>query len=327
MTRFITLFLAVLALGSFAGLAWLLARPDHTAQLKSEIQALRQENVRLKQDLDQAKRSAATPAQVPVAVAAATGANQIANDLAAGAAAAPKRPASGPANLREMMSDPGMRAVMEQQQSMQIDMGYGRLMTQLGLSDEERAHFKKLLLEREKAQTDGALKLLDPNLPADQRQKIAQDLQAQRDAYEETIKQFLNDSGDFQTFKHWEDTQPERVQFDMMGRSLFSSSSEPLSPTQEQQLIDMMAQVRKSPSAPTDITNPATTDPTQMTPERIDSYIRQLETMHQNIQVQAQGILTPGQVKTLASYLEQTRNMAATGMKMSQLMLNSGGQK
>jgi hypothetical protein len=318
----------IVSISACGALAWLLAKPDLTPQLKSEVQALRLENTRLKQELEQAKRTAAAPVQTPVAVATGPGsaANEVAKDLAAGAAAAPKRAGGAAANLREMMSDPGMRAVMEQQQALQIDAGYGRLMTQLGLNDEERAHFKKLLLDREKTQMDGALKLLDPNLSAQERQKLSQDMQARKDAYDDVIKQFLNDAGDFQTFKHWEDTQPERVQFDMMGRPLFSSGSEPLSPVQEQQLIDLMAQVRKSPGAPTDISNPATTNPAQMTPEGIENYIRQLETMHQNVQVQAQGILTPGQLKILGNYLEQTRNMTATGLKMSQLMMN-GGQK
>jgi hypothetical protein len=326
MPRFLTIFLAVLALGSFAGMAWMLASrgPDDTqvAELRSEVQKLKQENARLREQAAQRPAPAAAPVTAPVvATAPNAGADRAAADLAAGAAGAPKTPAAG---LREMMATPGMRAMMEQQQAMQIDMGYGKLMNVLGLNDEEKAHFKKLLLEREKTQTDMALKLLDPNLTPQERQKLTQDMQAVRKTYDSTLKAFLNDTGDYNTFKHWEDTQPERVQFDMMGRSRFASSNEPLSEQQEQQLIDLMADVRKSPVAPRDFADPATTDPTQMTPERINRYIKELETMHGTVEAKAANILSPGQVKILQGYLEQTRNMAATGMNMSRMMLNGG---
>lgn len=322
MPRFITVFLVVLAVGSFTGLAWMLARPMPTdprvAKLESELQTLRRENERLRQQLEQRPAS-----PLPSAPAVSGSGDKAAADLAAGLASAPKG-SKGVNGLRDMMATPGMRAMMEQQQSLQIDMGYGKLMGILQLNDEEKAHFKKLLLEREKAQTDMGLKLLDGNLTPAQKQKLVQDMQAQRKTYDDTIKTFLNDAGDYNTYRHWEETQQERMQYDMMGRSLFSSSGEPLSDQQEQQLIDLMAQARKEPTAPADITDPANMDPTQMTPAKIDSYIQQLEKVHQNVRAQAATVLTPGQLKTLESFQEQTRNMARTGMQMSTMMINGG---
>ncbi|MDZ4286512.1 MAG: hypothetical protein U0984_01060, partial [Prosthecobacter sp.] len=245
MPRFLTIFLAVLALGSFTGLAWMLGRPTppdpRVAKLESELRTLRQDNDRLRQQLE--ARPAAVTQTRP---SASSSGDKAAADLSAGLATAPKQP-GGISGLRDMMATPGMRAIMEQQQAMQIDMGYGKLMNILQLNDEEKAHFKKLLLEREKSQTDMGLKMLDPNLTPEQKKKLAQDMQAQRKTYDDTIKAFLNDAGDYTTYRHWEDTQQERLQFDMMGRSLFSSSGEPLSDQQEQQLIDLMAQVRKAP--------------------------------------------------------------------------------
>ena len=317
MPRFLTVFLAILALGSFTGLAWMLARPTppdpQVSKLESELQNLRRENERLRQQLEQRPRMA-------VSHATAAGEDKTAADLAADAPNTQNKPGG----LRDMMDTPGMRAMMEQQQSMQIDMGYGKLMGILQLNDEEKAHFKKLLLEREKTQTDMGLKMLDRNLTPEQKKKLVQDMQAQRKTYDDTIKAFLNDAGDYNTYREWEDSQQERLQFDMMGRSLFSSSGEPLSDQQEQQLIRMMADQRKAPSAPADISDPANLDPTQMTPAKIESYIQQLNNTHKNVQVQAASILTPGQLKTLEAFHEQTRNMARTGMQMSTMMINGG---
>ena len=59
--------------------------------------------------------------------------------------------------------------MLEQQQTMQIEMGYGRLFEVLQLNPEETAHLKNLLLEREKTQTDMALKMMDPNITQEQR--------------------------------------------------------------------------------------------------------------------------------------------------------------
>jgi hypothetical protein len=225
--------------------------------------------------------------------------------------------------LREVLGTPGMRVMMEQQQAMQIDMGYGRLFDVLQLNDAEKANFRQLLLEREKMQTDFALKMMDPNVTPEQRKQMAAEMQAARNKYDETFKTFLNDANDFNTFKQWEDTQPERLQFDMMGRNLFAQSGEPLSTEQEQLLINAAAQVRKSPSAGADLANPATLDPSKLTDAGIQSYIDQLKKNDDQVAAQAADFLSATQIKTLVAYQQQARNMALAGIKMSAAL---GGQ-
>ena len=310
MNRTLIIFLALVACGSLATMAWMMGTPapadPRLAALQAENETLKKEVGRLKEQL--AHRAALAAAPKPSAPAT-SARPEVGADLAADAA----KNSNPAADLREMMTSPGMRAMMEQQQSMQIDAGYGKLMVLLQLNDEEKAHFKKLLLEREKYQTEMGLKLLDASLTPEQRKKISDDLVAQRGKFDETIRAFLNDNKDYATFQQWEETQPERIQFDMMGRTLFSSSNQPLSEQQEEQLFNLMANARKGPTAPANILDPGQSDPTQITEQRIAEYIRGLEASHGKLVQQAAGMLSPEQLKIFEAYLGQARDMARTG--------------
>ncbi|MDZ4287631.1 MAG: hypothetical protein U0984_06725, partial [Prosthecobacter sp.] len=74
-----------------------------------------------------------------------------------------------------------------------------------------------------------------------------------------------------------------------------------------------------------DITDPANMDPTQMTPAKIENFLQQKKGVDDQVLAQAAAVLSPGQIKTLAAFQEQARNMARTGMQMSSMMINGGG--
>lgn len=315
MPRFVSVLLVVIAFGSVTGLAWMLGRPTppdpRVATLEADLRSSQKELARLRDQLAQRPASPAVAASGSADTASAPGAS-----VPAGTGTAPATPGTSK-NLRDVLATPGMKAVLEQQQAMQVDVGYGRLFDTLQLNPEEKANFRRLLVEREKALTDITLKLMDPNLTQDQRKQLALDLQNQKAGYDETFKTFLNDANDFSTFKQWEGTQPERVQFDMLGRTLFAQSGEPLSAEQEQQLINTAAQVRKAPASASEFSNPVNLDPAKMTEASIQNYIQQLKKNDDQVVAQAASFLSPAQLKTLQAYQEQARNMALTSMKMS----------
>lgn len=282
------------------------------AGLESDLRGAQREIAKLREQL--AERPA-SPALAPSLGNGTAGAAANPGGVPTGGAPAPEPNPRGA--LRDVMALPSMRMMMEQQQAQQIEAGYGRLFEILSLSAEEKNNLRQLLLAREKGQTDFALKMMDPNLTAEQRQQLAQQMQAENSKYDESIKAFMNNANDFNTFKQWEDTQPERVQFDMMGRALFTQSGEPLSAEQEQQLIKVAAEVRKTPNPASEFLNPASMDPTKLTDEAIAGFVQQLKKNDDLVAAKAASFLTPGQLKTLAAYQEQARNMAQTSVKMS----------
>lgn len=301
--------LGLTSAGSLLALAWVLGRspePDpRLAVLETELSEAKRTIASLKRELE---RRAEQPPPAPVAAAPAP--------AAPAAAPAP----TGRAGLREMMNAPGMREAMERQQALQIDIAYAKLFDQLQLSPQEREHFKKLLVERQKTQTELSLKLMDEKLTSAQRQEIGQQIDQQRTAFDETIRQFLNHDDDWQSFQHWEKTLPERTQYEMLGKGLFASSPEPLSAQQEQQLIDLMAEVRARPGSGGNLAGKTNLDPSLLTDDLIKRQLQQIEVNGRIVAERAAEFLSPAQLQTLKSYQEQTASMTKTGIEMSKML-------
>jgi len=307
--------LGAVSLVSTGAVAWLLATPasvdPRVVKLETELKEARQAMASLKAEL------ARKPAAPPTPTVAATGTPTMENPPAA-----PVEKQS----LREIYSSPAMREVIDQQQAAQIEVGYAQLFEHLQLNAEEREHFKKLLIARQKMQTDLSLQLMDPNLSQDKRQEIMAEVKKQRAAYEETFKSFLNDDNDWKTFAQWENTAPERTQYDTVGRSLFSASAEPLSKNQEQQLISLMAEVRQSPYSVGGLNDQTGTDPTKLTDEVIEQQLKQIEANHQIIAERAETFLTPTQRQTLQTYLNQMKTMSRSGIEMSKMIMRGANR-
>jgi hypothetical protein len=295
---------------------WMLARPNpligEVAKLERELKTAQNEVVQLKAEL--AKRST-----IPAKPSMATKSAPTASQPAAATANAAKPETSA---LRQMMEMPGMKEMMKQQNLVQIDMLYGGLFTKFQLSPEEKENLRQLLGSRASAQTEMGLKMMGANLTPEQHKQIAAEYAAAKKLSDENIRTFLGDAEDYKTFQHWEDTQPERMQFEMMGgRSHFSSAGEALAPEQEQQLIDIMASVRKQPSQLPDLSQPENLSPGNLSEEQIARQMQKYDQDAAAVAQQAAAQLSPAQMQALIKFQEQMRSMAELGLKMSNSML------
>lgn len=320
--------LAFVSIGCIVALAWVLGTPapidPRVARLETDLKEARQTIAQLRRDLAERAKSLPAPSTVASAASGVTLSTDTASAPTSGSgfATLPGAGAQGASGLRDMLKNPGMRAMMEQQQAVQIETSYARLFEQLQLTDEEKTHFKKLLTDRQKAETDLGLKLLDPNLTPEERTKIMAQAEQNKKTYDNAIKTFLNNDSDWKGFESWEDTKPERSMYDSMGRSLFASSSEPLSPDQEQTLLNTMTQIRKSPTPDQVALAKAIQDPSQMNDGNIQRMLEMTDQNNQRILQQLSQSLTPGQLKTLGNYLQQTRSMTETGLRMGNMFMN-----
>lgn len=308
----LTVTLALLLMGSIIALAWVLGTPAPTdtrvAKLEAELREARQTISQLKRDLADKPVSAA-----PVSMASASSAPLDSAPVDPNAMA--KAQTAG--NMRELLKNPAMRAMMDQQQAVMIETSYTPLFNQLQLTDEEKAHFKKLLVEKQKAETDLGLKLLDPNLSAADRQNLLAQAEKNKQAFDQAIKTFLNDDNDWANFQQWENTKPDRTLYDSIGRSLFASSPEPLTQQQEQMLINTMTQMRTSLTPEQQALAKTLQDPTQMTEANIKRMLELTALNHQRIIQQAAATMTPGQQAILKTFLDQVLKNAETGLKMA----------
>lgn len=317
MKNIVTPILGAVSILSTGALAWLLATPSsvdpRTAKLESELQEARQTITKLRADL--ARQPTPQPASTQLGSAAATDAS---------AAVAANAPAGGQQNIQEMLRTPAMRELIDKQQAAHIEVGYAQLFEHLGLNPEEKKNFTDLLTARQKTLTDLSLQLMDPNLSPEKRQELIAEAKHQQSVYNASIQKFLNEPQDYQTFQQWEAVQPERTQYDTLGRSLFSASGEPLSQDQEQQLLTLMAQVRTSPSSVGGLNDQTGTDPNRLTDEVIEQQMRQIEDNNRIIAERAQEFLTAGQRQTLETYLNNLKTMSRSSLDMSKMIIRGG---
>lgn len=313
----LTFCFAATTLVSLIALAWILGTPTpadpRLAKLEADLKEARQTISQLRRDL------ASRPASLP---ATPTSPQTVQAGPAIEAPAATRSPQATTAGaLREMLKNPAMRDLLGQQQAIQVETGYARLFEYLKLNDEEKAHFKKLLVERAKTEADLGLKLLDSSLTPEQRRQVIAEGEKNKKAYDETIRGFLNDESDWGTFQKYESTRPERTQFETMGRSLFTASGEPLSTQQEDQLIDLMAQVRQNPTPEQSQLARTMSNPSQMTDANLKSLLEFQRASNARILQQAAGFLSPEQIKTLQAYQEQTLGTMESGYRMGTMLL------
>lgn len=307
---------AAIAAGLFA------SRPvDQTlrvAELELKLKSAQEEIAKLKAEL-------AKPRAAAVSRPAGTAAKDAEADSKAPAKAT--TPTSGPgepSSVAKMFQDPKMKEMIKAQQGMQIEMQYAKLIGQLQLDDKEAAHFKTLLADRLTARTDMGFKMMDAGLTQEQRKAATAEYEAKKKTSDASIRQFLNSDEDYRTFQHWEDTEPERMQL-TMGRSAFDAMGAPLSGDQEQQLINLMAGVRKRPSDIPDWNNPQNINPAQMTDEFAARMMKQYDAQQEAVRQGAGGFLTPEQLNALKKMQDQLRAMTEAGIKMSRTMM--GGKQ
>ena len=341
--RNLVLFLcfALLAAGIAIG-GWMLSRPNpanpEIAKLEAELKEARQKITRLTDTLEQeyaekrkrelaaaaaskTKTTTVTPASKPDTKDSAAKSKEPAGTTAA---VAPSKRA-GVKALREMMETPGMKEMIKKQNLVQLEMIYGGLFKKFGLNEEEKENFKMLLGERTGAQTDLGMKVMDESLTPEQRKQLTEDYEKAKKASDERIRTFLGDEGDFKTFQHWEDTQPERMQLEMMGgRSHFQTAGEPLTAEQEEKLIDLMTSVRNAPSKLPDISKPENFWAGEMSDEFIQKQIEKIDADAKTVAQNAAGFLSAIQLQALGKMQEQTRTMTEAGLKMSGAMFKSG---
>lgn len=312
--------LVSLAALTFAGLAagLFFSRPPDYSQRVAELE------LRLKEaDAEIAKLKAdALKSKPPAPSSARTGSASTQSSQGLNSSSPDGAPDSSQ-SFTKLMKDPKMRDMVKAQQGMQIEMQYSRLFSRLQLDDTETTHFKKLLNERMSAKTDMGFKLMDGALSKDQRKAVSDEYDEQKKQSDSAIRTFLNDENDYKTFQHWEDTEPERMQM-MMGRMTFENAGVPLSAEQEEQLIDLMSQVRKSPSALPDMSDPKNISPDMLNNEQlVNKLLEKTVADGEAVRKGAAAFLSPEQLAALAKYQEQMKAMAEMGLKMSRTMMGT----
>ena len=290
-------------------------------QLESELAALRQERDRRQHGSQNA--TAATPAaEATVPPAAAAAAPKAGGATTTSVSANANAMAPSQKMFAEMLKNPGMKEMMKLQQMAALDSQYGSLFEKFQLSDGEKTDFKQLLGDRLVLQSELGMKLMAEGGNKQQRDALMKEFEESKKTSDADIRKFLNSDEDFATFQRWEDTKGERMQLDM-GRSQFTSSGEPLSVDQEQQLVNAMYQARTSPRYGKDLSKPENFDPAAFNESEIGRQLERYDSMARDVYQTASKFLNARQLETLRTIQDQWRSMTKAGLEMSATMFKS----
>src|SRR5439155_5964520 len=150
--------------------------------------------------------------------------------------------------LSKMMDDPEMKKMMRQQQAAMLDMMYGGLFKELGLTPEETDRFKELLLDQGMQGIDKASVFLQAGTDQPNKAAAAKELSHERDEAEEHLKAFLGEAR-YVEYKDYTETMAERMELNQFSQQL-ASSQNPLTDDQTKQLLEIMkAEKRSIPEA------------------------------------------------------------------------------
>jgi hypothetical protein len=207
------------------------------------------------------------------------------------------------------------REMIAQQSEAQVQMIYGDLFSSLQLNSEEQAKLQGLIGERTRSRSELDIQMLNSSVSADQKSKLSADFVVAQKASDEAIRALLGSDENYQKFQQQEDTQAERTQLRMLGGlSHFESAGEPLTPQQQDQLVNAMATARKSanPAQPS-LHGGGTVD------ERINAALMSHDQTTTATTQKAAEFLSPAQLDAF----NKMQKSARTNLEMSLRMISS----
>ena len=228
--------------------------------------------------------------------------------------------------LSKMMADPAMKKMMRQQQAAAMDMMYGPLFKEIGLSPEDKEKFKELLLDRQmKAVESGGMFMKLQGDDTD-RTAVMSDLAAQQKEFDGQVKALLGDES-YAQYKDYNETMAERMAVNQLSQQL-ASSPNPLNDDQSRQLLEIMKQEKKS-------VTPVFGDPgvngsanmanwqAMMSEEGLNGFFKQREEIDQRVLERAKAVLTPEQLTAFATHQSNQLQLQRMGMSMAAKMFGT----
>ena len=190
-------------------------------------------------------------------------------------------------SVTEMMDNPAMRHLIEEQMKLQIEGTYGALLDHFQLDETSRKGMNKALLDR----------MLAP-ASAVQEDDITQILAAKADE-DAKIKELLGEEK-FDEFERFEDSAGERMELSAF-RSALEEKGQELSFEKEQNLMTIMYEENHSASGSSELAAHADElSRGNVPPDAVDSVIDHQRNFQERVRTRAAEFLTPGELVLFA---------------------------
>ena len=237
----------------------------------------------------------------------------------------PSKPAEEQGGLRKliarMMQDPDTRKFVHEQQRVMMEQMYGPLAKQMGLTPEEAAQFKDMLIDNGMKATEQAISTFG-GAGSTNRTEMLNSLTAQQKSFEDQLQAFLGDAR-YAQYKDYQQTVGERALLAQFKQQVGSDYN--LSDPQTEALLTFMKEEKMNVSASTGLPlGDSSQDPAKlqamMSGANVDQYLQAQDTINQRVYDRARTILSPDQLATLGRFQTNQVQMIRMGMGMVKQM-------
>jgi RNA polymerase sigma factor (sigma-70 family) len=204
--------------------------------------------------------------------------------------------------LSKMMSDPGMKDFLKQQNLVTLKTQYGGLVKELKLTPEDAEKFYQILSE----QAFNTIERSSAVMKGDVDKTVArQEMLEDKKQADEKVKELLGEDG-FKQYQDYSQTLPAQMSLNMFKGQLGDNQ---LSDEQNARLLEIMKRESKQAPKPDNAT-------LSISDGDIDAYISRQSESNQRILQQSADFLKPDQLAALGKFQTNMLNMTRAAMNM-----------
>jgi hypothetical protein len=217
--------------------------------------------------------------------------------------------------LEELMKDPEMMKIMQEQQAQVLKTQYAPLVKQLNLAPDQTAAFYKVLTDNTTNAIVQALGMMSGTNKADLTGAMADSHKKINDQ----MRSLLGDTA-FAQFQDFEASLPDRMMFEQMKTSF---TDNPLTDDQQQRLLHLMTAERKKSAPTADLSAGKPAISLAAIAGQTEQALKLQGEINQRVYQQAAGFLSPAQLQTLGNYQTNFLNLSKSAVPMMQKFMGT----
>lgn len=222
----------------------------------------------------------------------------------------------------KMMKSPEMKEMMKARSMEHLDMMYGKLFKGLNMPEDKLKQFKELLVDRQMSMMEMSMDVFMGDKSKEEKEAGALKITEAGKEYDKKMQDLLGDN--YEVYKQYEETQPERMSIDRFKRSLDNDSQ--LSDQQENDLIIAMHEERTNFTSLASINNPANMNLANITPETFEKMGEELDQLNNKCLERASTILTTNQYQVYKTVQKQNQAMNRMGLRWASNMMQENSR-
>jgi hypothetical protein len=225
--------------------------------------------------------------------------------------------------MAAMVKSPVLQKILASQTAAVIEMTYARLIEHLRLLPEERDYFQRLLVEKQSNVQNLGMQFMNSELSAEERQKLASELQAAWTSGEAKIREFLNNESDFDYYRKYNQQEPERKEVGMFEASL--ATADALDAATADALATLQSEARKNFPFTIDFYDQRNFgNPAALNTAAVQRFLDEQSKFQTGVAEKAAALLTPAQLDAYKQNQAAVRQM--TNMQLTSIVQMATGR-